>query len=60
MRGQRPSQVRRRGELAPGRSARQLSLALTNALIGMAVTGRLKGRSAELRDIYTGTLRLLD
>jgi TetR/AcrR family transcriptional repressor of nem operon len=52
--------AQKRGELAPGKSARQLSLALTNALIGMAVTGRLEGRSAELREIYTGTLSMLD
>jgi TetR/AcrR family transcriptional repressor of nem operon len=49
-----------RGELGPGKSSRQLSRALTNALIGMAVSGRLEGRRTELRDIYTGTLSMLD
>jgi TetR/AcrR family transcriptional repressor of nem operon len=49
-----------RGELGPGKSPRQLSRALTNALIGMAVTGRLEGRRGELQGIYTGTLSMLD
>jgi TetR/AcrR family transcriptional repressor of nem operon len=52
--------AQQRGELARGKSPRQLSRALTNALIGMAVTGRLEGRRAELQGIYTGTLSMLD
>ena len=52
-------QAQARGELEPGKSPRQLSRALTNAMIGMAVTGRLEGRQSELRDIYQGTLGLL-
>jgi TetR/AcrR family transcriptional repressor of nem operon len=47
------------GELAPGKSPRQLSRALTNAVMGIAVTGKLDPGSAELRDIYTGTLSML-
>jgi TetR/AcrR family transcriptional repressor of nem operon len=49
-----------RGELGRSKSPRQLSRALTNALIGMAVTGRLEGRRADLQGIYTGTLSMLD
>jgi TetR/AcrR family transcriptional repressor of nem operon len=49
-----------RGELAPGKSPRQLSRALTNAVMGIAVTGRLGDRKGELRDVYTGTLSMLD
>jgi TetR/AcrR family transcriptional repressor of nem operon len=49
-----------REELGAGKSPRQLSRALTNALIGMAVIGRLEGRKAELRGIYAGTLSMLD
>jgi TetR/AcrR family transcriptional repressor of nem operon len=49
-----------RGELASDKSPRQLSRALSNALIGMAVTGRLEGRRAELLGIYAGTLSMLD
>jgi TetR/AcrR family transcriptional repressor of nem operon len=52
--------AQQRGELGRGKSPRQLSRALTNALIGMAVTGRLEGRRAELHGIYTGTLSMLD
>ena len=49
-----------RGELGPGKSPRELSRALTNAVMGIAVIGRLEAGRAELRDIYTGTLRMLD
>jgi TetR/AcrR family transcriptional repressor of nem operon len=49
-----------RGELGRSKSPRQLSRALTNALIGMAVTGRLEGQRADLQGIYTGTLSMLD
>jgi AcrR family transcriptional regulator len=49
-----------RGELGSAKSPRQLSRALTNSLIGMAVTGRLEGRRAELQGIYVGTLSMLD
>jgi TetR/AcrR family transcriptional repressor of nem operon len=52
--------ARARGELGPGKSPRQLSRALTNAVMGIAVTGRLDPGTAELRDIYTGTLSMLD
>ena len=41
-----------RGELAAGKSPKQLSRALTTALMGMAVTGRLDRRRAELDGIY--------
>ena len=47
------------GELGRDKSPRQLSRALTNAMIGMAVTGKLEQRKSELRDIYAGTLGLL-
>jgi TetR/AcrR family transcriptional repressor of nem operon len=49
-----------RGELGPGKSPRPLSRALTTALIGMAVTGRLDRGRAELHGIYTGTYSMLD
>jgi TetR/AcrR family transcriptional repressor of nem operon len=53
-------QAQERGELAAGKSPLELSRALTNAMLGMAVTGKLRlGRSA-LRDIYSGTLSMLD
>jgi TetR/AcrR family transcriptional repressor of nem operon len=47
------------GELGRDKSPRQLSRALINAMIGMAVTGRLDGRHSELRDVYTSTIALL-
>ncbi len=51
--------ARDRGELAPGREPRALARALSNAMIGMAVTGRLGGGRGALRDIYQGTLQML-
>jgi TetR/AcrR family transcriptional repressor of nem operon len=52
--------ARARGELGPGKSPRHLSRALTTALMGMAVTGRLDRRRAELHGIYSGMLSMLD
>jgi TetR/AcrR family transcriptional repressor of nem operon len=49
-----------RGELAAGKSPRQLSRALTNAVMGIAVTGKLETAAAELRDVCAGTLGMLD
>ena len=51
--------ARRLGELPPGRSPRALARALTNALIGLAVTGKLGQSKAAVDDIYTGTLAML-
>jgi TetR/AcrR family transcriptional repressor of nem operon len=52
--------ARAAGELGPGKSPRQLSRALTNAVMGIAVTGSLDPGAAELRDICAGTLEMLD
>jgi TetR/AcrR family transcriptional repressor of nem operon len=52
--------ARARGELGPGKSPRRLSRALTNAVMGIAVTGRLGVGRAALRDIHAGTLSVLD
>ena len=51
--------ARRMGELPPGRSPRALARALTNALIGLAVTGKLGQSKAAMDDIYAGTLTML-
>ena len=48
------------GELPPGKSPRALSRALTNAIIGMAVTGKLGLSKASVSDIYAGTLSMLE
>jgi TetR/AcrR family transcriptional repressor of nem operon len=48
------------GELAAGKSPLQLSRALTNAMLGLAVTGKLRLGPALLHDIYAGTLSMLD
>ena len=53
-------QAQRRRELAPGKSPLELSRALTNAMVGMAVTGKLRLDASALRQIYAGTLSLLD
>jgi len=54
------SEARRKGELARTKSPRALSRALTNAMIGMAVSGKLPLGNAEIRSISAGTLHLLD
>ena len=52
--------ARSSGELAKGKSPRVLSRALTNAMIGLAVSGKLRRGPSMLRDIYAGTLAVLD
>ncbi|MFI5316903.1 MAG: TetR/AcrR family transcriptional regulator [Myxococcota bacterium] len=53
------SRAVRAGELPASRSPREIARALTNALIGMAVTGKLGHSKAAVQDIYTGTLAML-
>lgn len=48
------------GELPPGKSPRALARALTNAIVGMAVTGKLGLSNASVSDIYAGTLSMLE
>jgi TetR/AcrR family transcriptional repressor of nem operon len=48
------------GELPRSKSPQRLSRALTNAMVGLAVTGKLELGRAELREIYAGTLSMLD
>lgn len=47
------------GELSGKRSPRAIARALTNALVGMAVTGKLAQSRATVEDIYNGTLAML-
>lgn len=49
-----------RGELSARKSPDGLARALTNAMIGLAVTGKLHCGWEELREIYAGTLSMLD
>jgi TetR/AcrR family transcriptional regulator, transcriptional repressor for nem operon len=51
--------AQRLGELPKGRSPRAVARALTNSLIGMAVTGKLGLGRAAVADIYAGTLTML-
>jgi TetR/AcrR family transcriptional repressor of nem operon len=53
-------QAQAQGELSDSKSPVQLSRALTNAMIGLAVTGRLEQGRESLREIYAGTLSMLD
>jgi TetR/AcrR family transcriptional repressor of nem operon len=48
------------GELSETKSPLRLSRALVNAVIGLAVTGRLQPQTSALRDVYSGTLSMLD
>jgi TetR/AcrR family transcriptional repressor of nem operon len=52
--------ARARGELARTKSPERLSRALTNAMLGLAVTGRLEIDRGEVEEIYAGTLSMLD
>src|SRR4029453_11580630 len=47
------------GERPAQREPRAIARALTNALIGMAVTGKLAQSKATVEDIYAGTLTML-
>ena len=49
-----------KGELATYKSPTKIARALTNATIGLAVTGKLKMNPADVHDIYDGTLSMLD
>lgn len=51
--------AQRVGELPAERSPRAIARALTNALIGMAVTGKLGLSRSSVEDIYAGTLTML-
>jgi TetR/AcrR family transcriptional regulator, transcriptional repressor for nem operon len=51
--------AQREGELSAKRSPRAVARALTNALVGMAVTGKLAQSRATVEDIYEGTLAML-
>ena len=53
-------QAQQRGELSESKSPLGLSRALVNAVIGLAVMGRLETPSSALRDVYAGTLSMLD
>lgn len=53
-------EARARGELPATKSPETLARALTNSLMGMAVTGKLPVGPAVLREICTGTLSMLD
>jgi TetR/AcrR family transcriptional repressor of nem operon len=52
-------QAQRLGELSAERSPRAIARALTNALVGMAVTGKLALSRSAVEDIYAGTLAML-
>jgi TetR/AcrR family transcriptional regulator, transcriptional repressor for nem operon len=52
--------AQQRGELRTDRSPVELSRTLVNAIIGMAVSGRLPLPASAIAEIHAGTLRLLD
>lgn len=51
--------AREHGEIPADRSPAALARALTNAMIGMAVTGKLRPGPDVIRDIHAGTLSML-
>lgn len=53
-------EAQERGEMPGDRAPAQLSRALVNAMLGLAVTGRLGLGPAVLRDVYEGTLSMLE
>jgi TetR/AcrR family transcriptional regulator, transcriptional repressor for nem operon len=52
-------EAKQKGELDAGKNPRALARALTNASIGLAVTGRLGQSPSMVSDIYAGTLSML-
>ena len=54
------TEAQQRGELPDSKSPRTLAKALTNAVIGLAVTGKLKHSQSAIHDVYRGTLSMLD
>lgn len=52
-------QAQELGELPAEKSPLELSRALVNAMIGLAVMGRLPLERATIRDVYAGTLSIL-
>jgi len=48
------------GELPPSKSPTTLSRALINAILGLAVSGKLPIRREVLSDVHEGTLAILD
>lgn len=52
--------ARARGELAAAKSPAELSRALVNAMVGLAVLGKLPLERAAIQGIHAGTLSLLD
>lgn len=53
-------EARRRGELAASKSPPELSRALTNAMVGLVILGKLREERGAIRDIFAGTLSMLD
>jgi TetR/AcrR family transcriptional repressor of nem operon len=53
-------QARAQGELKEAKPPLALSRALTNAMVGLATMGKLERGRGALRDIYAGTLLMLD
>jgi TetR/AcrR family transcriptional repressor of nem operon len=53
-------EAQREGELPKKKSPEKIAYALTNATIGLAVTGKLQMDPASVHDIYAGTLSMLD
>jgi TetR/AcrR family transcriptional regulator, transcriptional repressor for nem operon len=51
--------AREHGEIPADRNPASLARALTNAMIGMAVTGKLRPGPDVIRDIHAGTLSML-
>jgi len=52
--------AREAGELAAHKSPGELSSALANSLVGLAVTGKLPLDRSAIRAVYSGTLSMLD
>ena len=53
-------EAQERGEISATKSPGELARALTNAVIGLAVMGRLQMGASAIRQIYAGTLSMLD
>lgn len=54
------AEARARGDLPPHKCPDRLAQALTNSIMGLVITGKLRQRQMNVDEIHAGTLNMLD